>query len=217
MVDNKEFDEKLKENIQEDFEEENPTMEDEVEVVSEGIKEDEMEDDIQEEKVSEENVVDFEELKALKEENNMFKSKTKKLENELEALKDRLLRISAEYENYRKRTDKEKERIYTDACEDVLIKMLPVLDNLERALSVEGSVEDLKKGVEMTVRQFEDALDKLQVEEIASEGAFDPELHQAMMVVEQEGSEPNQIAQVFQKGYKRGEKVIRHSMVTVTK
>ncbi|MDZ4991808.1 nucleotide exchange factor GrpE [Clostridium perfringens] len=208
MEDNKEFDEKLKEDIQKEFDnetkDENPSVDEDVEEVSEDVKADEK-------------VIEFEELKALKEENNMFKNKTKKLENELEALKDRLLRISAEYENYRKRTDKEKERIYTDACEDVLIKMLPVLDNLERALAVDGSVEDLKKGVEMTVRQFEDALEKLQVEEISTEGTFDPELHQAMMVVEQEGSEPNQVAQVFQKGYKRGDKVIRHSMVTVTK
>lgn len=208
MVDNKDFNEELKENIQEELDNEtkaeNLNIDEEVEVVSEDIKADEK-------------VIDFEELKALKEENTMFKSKTKKLENELEALKDRLLRISAEYENYRKRTDKEKERIYTDACEDVLIKMLPVLDNLERALAVDGTVEDLKKGVEMTVRQFEDALEKLQVEEISTENGFDPELHQAMMVVEQEGAEPNQVAQVFQKGYKRGDKVIRHSMVTVTK
>ena len=208
MVDNKDFNEELKENIQEELDNEtkseNPNIDEEVEEVSEDIKADEK-------------VIDFEELKALKEENTMFKSKTKKLENELEALKDRLLRISAEYENYRKRTDKEKERIYTDACEDVLIKMLPVLDNLERALAVDGTVEDLKKGVEMTVRQFEDALEKLQVEEISTENGFDPGLHQAMMVVEQEGSEPNQVAQVFQKGYKRGDKVIRHSMVTVTK
>ena len=198
MVDNKDFNEELKENIQEELDNEtkaeNPNIDEEVEEVSEDIKADEK-------------VIDFEELQALKEENTMFKSKTKKLENELEALKDRLLRISAEYENYRKRTDKEKERIYTDACEDVLIKMLPVLDNLERALAV----------VEMTVRQFEDALEKLQVEEISTENGFDPELHQAMMVVEQEGAEPNQVAQVFQKGYKRGDKVIRHSMVTVTK
>ncbi|WP_300259296.1 nucleotide exchange factor GrpE [Clostridium sp.] len=208
MVDNKDFNEELKENIQEELDNEikaeNFNIDEEVEEVSEDIKADEK-------------VIDFEELKALKEENTMFKSKTKKLENELEALKDRLLRISAEYENYRKRTDKEKERIYTDACEDVLIKMLPVLDNLERALAVDGTVEDLKKGVEMTVRQFEDALEKLQVEEISTEDGFDPELHQAMMVVEQEGAEPNQVAQVFQKGYKRGDKVIRHSMVTVTK
>lgn len=208
MVDNKDFNEELKENIQEELDNEtkaeNPNIDEEVEEVSEYIKADEK-------------VIDFEELQALKEENTMFKSKTKKLENELEALKDRLLRISAEYENYRKRTDKEKERIYTDACEDVLIKMLPVLDNLERALAVDGTVEDLKKGVEMTVRQFEDALEKLQVEEISTENGFDPELHQAMMVVEQEGAEPNQVAQVFQKGYKRGDKVIRHSMVTVTK
>ena len=208
MVDDKDFNEELRNDIKEELDKEtkaeNPNIEEEVEEVSEDIK-------------ANEKVIDFEELKALKEENNMFKNKTKKLENELEALKDRLLRISAEDENYRKRTDKEKERIYTDACEDVLIKMLPVLDNLERALAVDGTVEDLKKGVDMTVKQFEDALEKLQVEEIPTDNGFDPELHQAMMVVEQEGTEPNQVAQVFQKGYKRGDKVIRHSMVTVTK
>ena len=148
--------------------------------------------------------------KKLKEEN-------KKMQEELDLTKDRLLRLTAEYDNYRKRTTKEKESIYADAYIDVIKEILPVIDNLERAMAAEGNVDDLKKGVEMTVRQFEDALEKLQVEEISTENGFDPELHQAMMVVEQEGAEPNQVAQVFQKGYKRGDKVIRHSMVTVTK
>ncbi|MGL5245825.1 MAG: nucleotide exchange factor GrpE [Sarcina sp.] len=173
-------------------------------------------DDISnEEDNQEEKILDFEELKALKEENMLFKNKTKKLENELETLKERLLRLNAEYENYRKRTDKEKERIYTDACEDVLTKMLPVLDNLERAVEVDGSVDDLKKGVEMTIRQFNDALEKLQVEEIDATGEFDPNLHQPLMHDQDENYGQNQIAQVFQKGYKRGDKVIRHTMVKV--
>ena len=95
-------------------------------------------------------------IRKLKEEN-------KKLSNELDALKDRLLRLTAEYDNYRKRTAKEKEGIYTDACTDVLKEILPVADNLERALAVEGNVEDLKKGVEMTVKGLLNSLEKLGV------------------------------------------------------
>lgn len=161
------------------------------------------------------NVLDLEELQKMKEDNMLFRNKNQKLENELEALKDRLLRLNAEYENYRKRTEKEKERIYTDACEDILKKLLPVLDNLERAVTVNGSVDDLKKGIEMTIRQFIDSLDKLQVEEIDAKGEFDPNLHQAVMHMQDESVGANQVVEVLQKGYKRGDKVIRHTMVKV--
>ncbi len=167
------------------------------------------------EKVEEGKVFDLDEFKRLKDENMAFKNKNKKLENELEALKDRLLRMSSEYENYRRRTEKEKEAIYTNACEDILKKMLPVLDNLERAAVVEGNLEDIKKGIDMTIRQFVDALEKLDVEEIDATGEFDPNLHQAVMHSQDENYEANQVAEVFQKGYKRGEKVIRHTMVRV--
>ena len=111
-----------------------------------------------EENIEENNVSNLDEFKKLKEENMTFKDKNKKLENELEALKDRLLRLSSEYENYRRRTDKEKEGIYTNACEDILKRILPVLDNLERAAVVEGDLDDIKKGIDMTIRQFIDAL-----------------------------------------------------------
>jgi len=144
-----------------------------------------------------------------------FKDKNKKLENELEALKDRLLRLSSEYENYRRRTDKEKEGIYTNACEDILKRILPVLDNLERAAVVEGDLDDIKKGIDMTIRQFIDALEKLDVVEIDATGEFDPNVHQAVMHNEDEAFGANQVAEVFQKGYKRGDKVIRHTMVRV--
>lgn len=146
-----------------------------------------------------------------------LKDENKKLSNEVEALKDRLLRLTAEYENYRKRTAKEKEGIYTDACADVLKELLPVADNLERALSVDGNVEDLKKGVEMTIKGFVNSLEKLGVEEIDTTNGFDPNLHQAISVVEDENLNSNDVAQVYQKGYKKGEKVIRYSMVTVAK
>ncbi|MDO5779407.1 MAG: nucleotide exchange factor GrpE [Clostridium sp.] len=146
-----------------------------------------------------------------------LKDENKKLSNELDALKDRLLRLTAEYDNYRKRTAKEKEGIYTDACTDVLKELLPVADNLERALAVEGNVEDIKKGVEMTIKGFLNSLEKLGVEEIDTTNGFDPNLHQAISVVEDANLNTNDVAQVYQKGYKKGEKVIRYSMVTVAK
>lgn len=146
-----------------------------------------------------------------------LKDENKKLSNELDALKDRLLRLTAEYDNYRKRTVKEKEGIYTDACTDVLKEVLPVADNLERALAVDGNVEDIKKGVEMTIKGFLNSLEKLGVEEIDTTNGFDPNLHQAISVVEDANLNTNDVAQVYQKGYKKGEKVIRYSMVTVAK
>lgn len=143
------------------------------------------------------------------------KDQIQKLTNEVEALKDRLLRVTAEYENFRKRTAKEKEGIYTDACADVIKEVLPVIDNLERAIAADGSVEDLKKGIEMTIKGLEGSFGKLGVEEIDASGEFDPNLHQAVMHIEDENFKKNSVAEVFMKGYKRGDKVIRHSVVKV--
>lgn len=174
---------------------------------TETVEEAEVNEDLEFENLSEEDneLIKF---KSLKEEN-------KKLQEELDSLKDRLLRTVAEYDNYRKRSIKEKENIYTDACEDVLKDMLPVLDNLERALVVDGNAEDLKKGIEMTVKQFNNSLEKLGVEEVDASGEFDPNLHNAVMHAEDENLGKNQIAEVFQKGYKKGSKVLRYSMVKV--
>lgn len=166
----------------------------------------EKEDEVLEENKDKENELDV--MGKLKEEN-------KKLNNELEALKDRLLRISAEYENHRKRTVKEKEGIYTEACTDVLKEMVPVLDNLERATTLEGNLEDFKKGIDMTIKGFKDSFEKLGVEEIDVTGGFNPNLHQAVMHVQDEDLPTNSVQEVFQKGYKRGEKVIRYTMVKV--
>ena len=146
--------------------------------------------------------------KKLKEEN-------KKMQEELDLTKDRLLRLTAEYDNYRKRTTKEKESIYADAYIDVIKEILPVIDNLERAMAAEGNVDDLKKGVEMTMKGCQDAFVKLGVEEIDASGEFDPNFHNAVMHIEDEGLDKNVIAEVFQKGYKKGEKIIRHTMVKV--
>lgn len=143
------------------------------------------------------------------------KEEIKKLTNQVETLKDRLLRLTAEYENYRKRTAKEKEGIYTDACTDVLKEVLPTLDNLERAYAADGSVEDLKKGIEMTMKGLQSSFEKLGVEEIPVDEGFDPNLHQAVMHVEDENLDKNVVAEVFMKGYRKGDKVIRHTVVKV--
>lgn len=151
-----------------------------------------------------------------------FKSKNQKLEedskllhNQLDTYKDRLARTSAEYENYRKRSAKEKDAIYTDACTDVLKELLPVLDNLERALKIDSNFDDLKKGIEITIKQYELGLEKLQVEEVESEGEFNPNLHNAVQHIDDDEIGKNQIVEVFQKGYKRDDKVLRYSMVKV--
>ena len=144
-----------------------------------------------------------------------LKDDNKKLVNEAEALKDRLLRMTAEYDNYRKRTVKEKEGIYADSCVDVLKELVPALDNLERALASEGSMEDLKKGIDMTIKGFQNSLNKLGVEEIDTTQGFDPNLHQAVMHIQDENLESNVVAEVFLKGYKKNDKVIRHSVVKV--
>lgn len=143
------------------------------------------------------------------------KDKIKKLTNEVETFKDRLIRVTAEYENFRKRTAKEKEGIYTDACSDVLKELIPVIDNLERAFVADGSIDDLKKGIEMTLKGVQGSLEKLGVEEIDASKEFDPNLHQAVMHIEDENIEKNTVVEVFMRGYKRGEKIIRHSVVKV--
>ncbi|WP_294373102.1 nucleotide exchange factor GrpE [uncultured Clostridium sp.] len=145
----------------------------------------------------------------------MIKAQNKKLQEELDATKDSLLRLRAEYDNYRKRTTKEKEGIYSDAYVDVVKEILPVIDNLERAIAADGSLEDLKKGVEMTMKGCKDAFTKLGIEEIDASGEFDPNFHNAVMHVEDENLDKNVIAEVFQKGYKKDNKIIRHTMVKV--
>lgn len=143
------------------------------------------------------------------------KEENKKLQEELDMTKDRLLRVTAEYDNYRKRTTKEKEGIYSDAYVDVLKEIIPILDNLERAVAADGSIEDLKKGIEMTIKGCKDSFVKLGVEEIDASGEFDPNVHNAVMHIEDENLDKNVIAEVFQKGYKKDDKIIRHTMVKV--
>lgn len=146
---------------------------------------------------------------------DMIKKKNAQLQEELDATKDRLLRLTAEYDNYRKRTTKEKQGIYSDAYVDVVKEILPIIDNLERAIAADGTLEDLKKGVEMTMKGCQDAFAKLGIEEIDATGEFDPNFHNAVMHIEDENLGTNVVAEVFQKGYKKEDKIIRHTMVKV--
>ena len=130
--------------------------------------------------------------------------------------KDQFLRLAAEYDNYRKRTAKEKESLWTDAKADTVQAFLPVYDNLERALKQDTADEAFKKGVEMTMNQLKEVFARLGVTEIEAQGQpFDPNLHNAVMHIEDENLGENTIAQVFQAGFMLGDKVIRFAMVQV--
>ena len=130
--------------------------------------------------------------------------------------KDQFLRLAAEYDNYRKRTAKEKESLWTDAKADTVQAFLPVYDNLERALKQDTADEAFKKGVEMTMNQLKEVFARLGVTEIEAQGKpFDPNLHNAVMHIEDENLDENVVAQVFQAGFMLGEKVIRFAMVQV--
>ena len=129
---------------------------------------------------------------------------------------EKYLRLLAEYDNFRKRSAKERENIYTDVRVDTVTKFLPVYDNLKRALATETADEAFKKGVEMTFNQLGDVFKKLGVEEIEAEGqTFDPTLHNAVMHVDDDAYGENVIVQELEKGFKLGDKVIRFSMVKV--
>lgn len=148
---------------------------------------------------------------------------TNSLQAELEALKqvnaqqkEQFLRLAAEYENYRRRTAKEKESIWTDVKGETAQKFLPVYDNLERALKQETADEAYKKGVEMTMAGLMKALEGLGVTQIDAAGRpFDPNVHNAVMHIEDESFGENTVAEVFQAGFMLGEKVIRFAMVKV--
>ena len=129
---------------------------------------------------------------------------------------DQYLRLAAEYDNFRKRSQKEKEGLYQGAKSDAVAAFLPVYDNLDRALKQETADEAYKKGVEMTMTGLKDILAKLGVEEIPALGeTFDPALHNAVMHVEDESAGENTVVDVFQAGFKLGDKVIRFAMVKV--
>lgn len=149
----------------------------------------------------------------------------KKLENEIEALKKQLeekeatiaeqkeqyLRLAAEYDNFRRRSKAEREGVYAEACSDAVNEFLPVLDNIERAAAYAAD-ENVAAGIQMMAKAFSETLTKLGVEEIECK-TFDPNFHNAVMHIDDEQYGEGEIVEVFQKGFKRGDKVIRYAMV----
>ena len=135
---------------------------------------------------------------------------------EMAALKDQLLRTMAEYDNFRKRTQKEREALYTDIKAETVGKFPPVFDNLQRALAQETADEAYKKGVEMTMTGLMTIMESLGVKSFGEVGeAFDPVYHNAVMHKDDENFGESVICEVFQTGFKVGEKVVRHAMVVV--
>lgn len=170
----------------------------------------EKEEKIKEEEVKEETAEEVEEEK----------DKAEDYEEKLKEYEDKYLRLYAEFDNYKKRTEKEKTARYADAVIDTVADFLPVLDNLERALSAEAVSEDakaIKDGVEMVQKQMQDILAKLKISEIKAVGEeFDPNLHNAVMHIEDETVTENTVVEEFIKGYiYDNDRVVRHSMVKV--
>lgn len=137
-------------------------------------------------------------------------------QQELDELNDRYKRVLAEFENYKKRSGKERETLYNSIMSDIVEVFLPVVDNLENALKIETQDVEYKKGIELVLKQFKDILKSKGVEEIPAMGeTFDPSLHEAVSSVQDPEKNAQEIVQEYRKGYKIGNKVIRHSMVVV--
>ena len=159
-----------------------------------------------------------EEAKESRSEKKKSKKSDKLLEEkeaQINELNDKYLRLAAEYDNFRRRSAKEREGIYADAYAEAMKAIMPVIDNLERA-AMYSDAEKVRAGLELTFKSFADTLDKLGIVAFGEAGeTFDPNLHNAVMHIEDEEKGEGEIVEVFQKGYKRGDKVIRYAMVKV--
>ena len=152
----------------------------------------------------------------LKQENSVEDNELNSVKTELEETTDRLKRLMAEFDNFKKRSAKEREGLYNSLLSDIVGSFLPVVDNLEKAVNSNTEDEGYKQGVELVLKQFMDVLGSLGVKEIEGVGStFNPEYHEAVSLVQDETLGEKEIKEVFRKGYKIGEKVIRHSMVVV--
>lgn len=151
-----------------------------------------------------------------KTETEVLQAKVDSLKEELEEKDDRIKRLMAEFENFKKRSDKERIGMYNSVMGDVVMKLLPVLDNLDKAVSSETKDTEYKNGVEMVANQFKDVLTANNVKEIEAVGkTFDPSLHEAVSLVEDKSLGTKVIKEEFRKGYMIGDRVLRHSLVVV--
>ena len=152
----------------------------------------------------------------LKQESCVEDNELNSVKAELEETTDRLKRLMAEFDNFKKRSAKERESLYNSILSDIVGSFLPVVDNLEKAVNSSTQDEGYKQGVELVLKQFMDVLSSVGVKEIEGVGStFNPEYHEAVSLVQDETLGEKEITEVFRKGYKIGEKVIRHSMVVV--
>ena len=143
-------------------------------------------------------------------------SETDNLKEQLSQLNEKYVRMLAEYDNFRKRSQKEKDAIYPRATADTVEKFLPIVDNFERAMSAPCADETFKKGMDMIFQSFMNTLKSLNVEMIGEAGeTFDPQLHNAVMHIEDDKYGENEIVMVLQKGYRIGDRVVRYAMVQV--
>lgn len=165
------------------------------------------------EKKKEEVTENSEEVTETAEQTNASEDRISELENKYNEANDKYLRVLAEYDNFRKRTLKEKEGIYQDAYISAVKELLPVIDNIERAV-LYAEDEKFKEGINLIITAVHQTLEKMGVCEIETK-VFDPNLHNAVMHVEDESCAEGEIVEVFQKGYIMGERVIRYAMVKV--
>ena len=157
-----------------------------------------------------------EELKEDVSENCKEDTELNAVKTELEETTDRLKRLMAEFDNFKKRSAKEREGLYNSLLADIVIKFLPVVDNLEQAANSNSTDEGYKQGTQLVLKQFTDVLASLGVQEIEGVGStFNPEYHEAVSLVQDENFGEKEVKEVFRKGYKIGDKVIRHAMVVV--
>ncbi len=139
-----------------------------------------------------------------------------KLQEDLDNTTDRLKRLMAEFDNFKKRASKEREQLYNSLVADIMMAFLPVMDNLEKAINTNTGDEGYKQGMELVAKQFKDVLKSFGLEEIKTEGEiFNPILHEAVSSIQDDTKESQEIIEEFRKGYKMGDKVIRHAMVVV--
>lgn len=154
--------------------------------------------------------------KAEENQNCQEDNELNKMKNELEETTDRLKRLMAEFDNFKKRSAKERDGLYHSLVSDIVSSFLPVVDNLEKAVGSNTEDEGYKQGIELVLKQFIDVLTSLGVKEIEGVGStFNPEYHEAVSMVQDESKQSQEIVEVFRKGYQIGDKVIRHSMVVV--
>lgn len=173
-----------------------------------------MEENQANENVKEEPKMEFE--NEPKTEVEILNKKIKEQQEEIDEQDDRIKRLMAEFENFKKRSDKERNTMYNSVMGDVVISILPAIDNLEKAAQAETKDEQFKSGVEMVLNQFKEVLKNNKVVEIEAVGKpFDPSLHEAVSLVEDSNLGPKTVKEEYRKGYMIGDRVLRHSLVVV--